>query len=172
MLERPRDYLQDLVDLGCKPDHLYTVKYNPLTHRVDVSGSVNLYRQGLTRLPFAFGSVGENFWCSDNQLNSLEGAPSKVGGNFGCSYNRLTSLEGVPREVGGNLWCYGNRLVSLEGAPSKVGADFGCSADGLEDVSALKHCKIGGQLYLLGPKADQERVKKMLRDQRYKGRIE
>jgi hypothetical protein len=151
MLEKPRDYFQELLDLGCKPDHLYTVKYNPITHRVDVSGSVNLYRQGLTRLPFAFGSVGENFWCSDNQLNSLEGAPTKVGGNFGC---------------------YNNRLTSLEGAPTKVGGDFYCSADGLEDVSALKHCKIGGQLYLLGPTADQEKVKKMLRDQGYEGSID
>jgi hypothetical protein len=171
MLER-RDYLQELVDLGCDPEDLGTVTYNPVTRKVDVSGSVHLNEQDLTRLPFAFGKVGRDFWCSDNQLNSLEGAPSKVGGNFYCSYNRLTSLEGVPREVGGNLWCYGNRLVSLEGAPSKVGADFVCSADDLQDVSALKRCKIEGTLYLHGPKADQERVKKMLRTQGYKGRIE
>jgi hypothetical protein len=35
----------------------------------------------------------------------------------------------------------------------------------------LKRCKIKGMIYLWGPKADQERVKKILRDQRYKGRI-
>jgi hypothetical protein len=150
MLEKPRDYLQELVDLGCYPEDLGTVTYNPLMRKVDVSGSVYLYRQGLTRLPFAFGKVGEDFYCSDNRLVSLEGAPSKVGGNFWCAFNRLTSLEGTP---------------------SKVGEDFGCSVDDLQDVSALKRCKIKGTLYLYGPKADQEKVKKILRDQGYKGRI-
>ena len=129
MLEKPRDYLQDLVDLGCSPEDLGTVTYNPLTHRVDVSGSVWLDDKGLTRLPFAFGVVGGSFWCSEN---------------------RLVSLEGAPREVGGDFWC---------------------SADGLQDVSALKQCKIKGTIYLYGPEADQERVTKMLRDQGYKGKI-
>jgi hypothetical protein len=150
MLEKPRDYLQELVDLGCYPEDLGTVTYNPLTRKVDVSGSVYLYRQGLTRLPFAFGKVGKYFWCFDNWLVSLEGAPREVGGDFECSNNRLTSLEGAPREVGGNFWC---------------------SVDDLQDVSALKRCKIEGMIYLYGPKADQERVTKMLRDQGYKGRI-
>jgi hypothetical protein len=149
MLEKPRDYLQDLVDLDCDPEDLGTVTYNPLTHRVDVLGTVDLDHKGLTRLPFAFG---------------------KVGGDFYCSYNRLTSLEGVPREVGGNLWCNNNQLVSLEGAPTNVGGHLVCSADGLQDVSALKQCKIEGTLCLYGPKADQTRVKKMLRDQGYEGK--
>jgi hypothetical protein len=129
MLEKPRDYRQDLVDLGCKPEDLGTVTYNPITHRVDVSRSVWLDDKGLTRLPFAFGEVGGSFSCSDNRLTSLEGAPTKVGG------------------------------------------DFVCSADDLQDVSALKRCKIKGMIYLYGPKADQERVTKMLRDQGYKGEI-
>jgi hypothetical protein len=150
VLEKPRDYRQELLDLGCEPEDLGTVTYNPLTRKVDVSRSVYLYRQGLTRLPFAFG---------------------KVGGSLGCSYNRLTSLEGAPTKVGRSFECSYNRLVSLEGAPTKVGGDFYCSADDLQDVSALKQCKIGDAIYLLGPKADQERVKKMLRDQGYKGEI-
>jgi hypothetical protein len=75
----------------------------------------------------------------------------------------------VTRKV--DVSCSGNQLNSLEGAPSKVGGYFGCSADGLEDVSALKQCKIEGMIYLLGPKADQERVTQMLRDQGYKGEI-
>jgi hypothetical protein len=170
MLER-RDYFQDLVDLGCDPDHLGTVTYNPLTHRVDVLGTVDLDHKGLTRLPFAFGKVGGDFECSDNQLNSLEGAPTEVGGDFWCSDNRLTSLEGAPTEVGGDFWYAFNRLTSLEGTPSKVGEDFGCSVDDLQDVSALKRCKIEGMIYLYGPKADQERVTKMLRDQGYEGKI-
>jgi hypothetical protein len=171
MLER-RDYLQELVDLGCKPKVLGTVTYNPVTRKVDVSGSVYLYDKGLTRLPFAFGEVGRDFGCSGNRLTSLEGAPREVGGDFWCFVNRLVSLEGAPVEVGGNFKCYNNRLTSLEGAPSRVGGSFICSVDGLQDVSALKHCKIEGTLWLYGPEADQERAKKMLRAQGYEGRIE
>jgi hypothetical protein len=150
MLEKPRDCFQDLLDLGCKPKDLGTVTYNPLTHRVDVLGTVDLDHNGLTRLPFAFGKVGGDFWCSDNRLTSLEGAPREVGRDFGCFGNRLTSLEGAPREVGGN---------------------FGCSVDGLRDVSALKGCKIKGALYFMGPTADKERVTQMLRAQGYEGEI-
>jgi hypothetical protein len=171
MLERPRDYLQELIDLGCEPDHLGTVTYNPLTHRVDVSRSVYLNEQGLNRLPFAFGKVGGDFKCSGNRLVSLEGAPVEVGKYFWCSYNRLVSLEGAPTKVGGSFNCFDNRLTSLEGAPREVGGSFECSADGLQDVSALKRCKIKGMIYLHGSKADQERVTKMLRDQGYKGSI-
>jgi hypothetical protein len=171
MLERPRDCFQDLLDLGCEPEDLGTVTYNPITHRVDVLGTVDLDRKGLTRLPFAFGKVGGHFGCSGNRLTSLEGAPREVGGNFECSDNRLTSLEGAPREVGEYFGCFGNRLTSLEDAPSRVGWNFGCSVDGLRDVSALKRCKIGGQIYLLGPKADKERVTQMLRAQGYEGEI-
>ena len=128
MLERP-DYLQILVDLGCDPDVLGTVTWNPVTHSVDVSGSVYLSGKGLTKLPFQFGTVG---------------------GGFGCSRNRLTSLDGAPREVGG---------------------DFGCPTNGLVDVSALRGCKIKGEICLDGPEADQTRVRKLLRAQGYRGEI-
>jgi hypothetical protein len=149
MLERP-DYFQKLVDLGCDPDDLGTVTWNSVTRSADVSGSVNLYNKGLTRLPFQFGKVGGSFYCSDNRLTSLDGCPKKVGGDFDCDHNRLTSLDGAPKEVGG---------------------DFVCSADDLTDVSALRQCKIKGTIYLYGPKADQERVKELLRAQGFKGKI-
>jgi hypothetical protein len=35
----------------------------------------------------------------------------------------------------------------------------------------LKGCKIEGAIWLYGPKADQERVTQMLRDQGYEGEI-
>jgi hypothetical protein len=192
MLERPRDYKQELVELGCDPDDLGTVTWNSATRSVDVSGSVDLNDKDLTRLPFQFGKVGRSFVCSNSQLTSLEGAPKEVGGNFGCSYNRLmnlddapekvggnfgcshnrlTSLEGAPKEVGGVFVCYNNQLTSLEGAPEKVGRNFYCSADDLTDVSALRQCKIKGEIYLYGPEADQARVTKLLRAQGFKGRI-
>jgi hypothetical protein len=213
MLERPRDYKQELVELGCKPDDLGTVTWNHVTHAVDVSGSVHLHSKDFTRLPFQFGKVGGDFWCDHNQLTnlegapkevgmsfycsnnrltnldgapekvgggfdcsynrltSLEGAPEKVGGGFDCSYNQLTSLEGAPENVGRSFYCSCNRLTSLEGRPEKVGGDFGCSADGLTDVSALRRCKIKGEIYLYGPKADQVRVRKLLMASWFKGEI-
>ena len=148
-LERP-DYLQIWVDLGCDPDGLGTVTWNSVTRAVDVSGSVYLAGRGLTRFPFQFGRVGRNFWCERNWL---------------------TSLDGCPRTVGGGFWCSGNRLTSLDGCPREVGESFGCSTDGLVDVSALRGCKIKGWIYLLGPKAGQKRVTKLLRAQGFKGRL-
>ena len=171
MLERPRDYKQELLDLGCDPNDLGTVTWNPATRAVDVSGFVNLAGKGLTKLPFQFGRVGWGFYCSRNRLTSLDGCPREVGGSFRCSDNRLTSLQGAPREVGGGFWCSRNRLTSLDGAPKTVGGDFGCPTNDLVDVSALRGCKIKGTLYLLGPKVDQVRVTKLLRAQGFKGEI-
>ena len=47
---------------------------------VDVDGDVNLNRKKLTKIPIRFGKVTGRFNCSDNNLNSLEGAPKSVGG--------------------------------------------------------------------------------------------
>ena len=80
----------------------------------------------LTSLEGAPREVGGDFWCENNQLTSLEGAPRKVGGDFDCGSNRLTSLEGAPEKVEGNFWCRDNRLTSLEGAPEKVRGDLSC----------------------------------------------
>jgi hypothetical protein len=171
MLERPRDYKQELVDLGCDPYDLGTVTWNSATHAVDVSGSVDLDGKGLTRLPFQFGKVGGYFWCSHNRLTSLEGCPKEVGKDFWCYHNQLTSLDGAPEKVGGNFGCHSNQLTSLEGCPEKVGGGFGCSTDDLTDVSALRGCKIKGDIYLDGPKADQVRVTKLLRASGFKGEI-
>ena len=82
---------------------------------VDVDGSVNLEELELTRLPLKFGKVTDHFWCIDNYLTTLEGAPKRVGGNFSCSDNQLTTLEGAPKRVGGNFWCKNNPLTSLDG---------------------------------------------------------
>jgi len=87
----------------------------------------------LTSLEGAPEKVGENFYCGNNQLTSLEGAPEKVSGNFYCSYNQLTSLEGAPKEVGGDFYCSYNQLTSLEGAPEKVGRHFYCGNNQLPE---------------------------------------
>ena len=47
----------------------------------------------------------KHFYCSYNDLTSLEGAPSSVGRDFWCDYNLLTSLKGAPKFVGDGFYC-------------------------------------------------------------------
>ena len=46
-----------------------------------------------------------SFYCENNQLTSLVGAPQKVG-SFSCGNNLLTSLEGAPRKVRFKGWFF------------------------------------------------------------------
>jgi hypothetical protein len=119
------------------PDGSYDVKWN-----------VDLSDQHLKKLPYKFNKVLGGFYCSNNQLTSLEGAPRKVGGNFWCSNNQLTSLEGAPKEVGGDFYCSHDQLTSLEGAPKEVGGNFYCYYNRkkftIEDVK--KVCKVKGDI--------------------------
>jgi hypothetical protein len=92
---------------------------------VDVEGSYWCHEQGLEDFSgIRFGKVSEDFYCDDNQLRTLDGAPSEVGSDFDCSNNQLRTLEGSPRKVDGNFWCYGNPLISLEGAPEVIQGSF------------------------------------------------
>ena len=101
---------------------------------VSVNKDVELSNMQLKRIPFNFKEVKGHFYCSSNNLTSLEGAPKEVGGDFYCYYNNLTSLEGAPKEVGGDFYCYCNYLTSLEGAPKKVGGDFYCHYNNLTSL--------------------------------------
>ena len=58
--------------------------------------------------------------CTNGQLETLEGGPSKITENFIVYGNMLTSLKGAPESVGKTFDCSGNRLTSLEGAPKTV----------------------------------------------------
>ncbi len=87
---------------------------------------------------------GGDFYCSHNELTSLEGAPSHVSGNFDCSLNHLTSLEGVPRHIDVGIYCSYNKLTSLEGAPSHVGGDFDCSHNNLTSIEGAPSHVDGG----------------------------
>ena len=80
---------------------------------IDVDGNVNLSRKGLTKLPLKFGNVTGYFYCSDNQLTTLEGSPKEVGGGFYCNNNKLTSLKGGPAKLGGEFNCQLNQLPKL-----------------------------------------------------------
>jgi len=78
-----------------------------------------------------------NFYCDNNQLTSLEGAPSSVGGYFSCRNNKLTSLKGAPASVGADFVCSYNKLTSLEGAPASVGGYFICSYNQLTSLEGI-----------------------------------
>jgi hypothetical protein len=70
-------------------------------------------------------SVGGDFYCNDNRLTILTGAPKSVGGEFNCKYNNLTSLEDSPQSVGKNFFLtHNNRLESILGSPNSLGGNF------------------------------------------------
>ena len=71
--------------------------------------------------------MGGSFYCQENKLTDLKGAPQYVGGDFYCNSNQLKTLEGAPQSVGGYFYCDKNNLTSLEGAPRTVGGDFLCN---------------------------------------------
>ena len=97
-------------------DHIDQNNYEEYIGKtVKVTGNVRLGDLGLTKIPINFTEVGGDFYCSDNNLTSLEGAPEKVViGSFYCFKNKLSSLEGAPKEVGRDFDCSFNRLTSLE----------------------------------------------------------
>jgi hypothetical protein len=96
----------------------------------DYNGDLNFSNQNLKSLKdigIQFRNVDGDFWCSYNQLTSLEFAPKSVRGDFWCTDNQLTTLKGAPKSVGRNFYCSNNQLTTLEGAPSSVGGDFNCN---------------------------------------------
>jgi hypothetical protein len=81
---------------------------------VSCTGDLNLkYRKKWERLPVAFDKVRGNFWCDDNKLKTLEGAPTSVGGDFVCNNNQLTTLLGAPTSVGGHFFCTWHNSLPL-----------------------------------------------------------
>jgi hypothetical protein len=100
----------------------------------------------LTKLPIKFNKVTGSFYCNDNELTSLEGAPKEVGGDFYCSNNKLSSLQGGPQSVDGDFICHRNELTSLEGGPESVGGDFYCHRNELTSLEGGPE-SVGGDFY-------------------------
>jgi hypothetical protein len=78
-----------------------------------------------------------DFYCHNNKLTSLKGAPSVVNGDFYCYNNKLTSLEGAPSVVNGGFSCFSNNLTSLKGAPSAVNCYFYCANNKLTSLAGI-----------------------------------
>jgi hypothetical protein len=120
---------------------------NPETGLVDIDGNFRCDEQNLTDFKgVKFGTIRRNFYCHNNQLASLDGAPVEVGGNFICSRNQLASLEGAPKSVGGDFHCHNNQLASLDGAPKSVGGDFYCHNNQLARLDGAPK-RVGGDFY-------------------------
>ena len=75
-------------------------------------GNLSLSDLKLTKLPDILKNitVGGSFYCTFNNLTSLENCPKTVDGTFGCSSNSLNSLTGAPTSVGGNFNCRNNTV--------------------------------------------------------------
>ena len=100
----------------------------PNLSAVHVAGNFYCYNNFLTSLEGAPHSVGRGFYCYNNSLKSLKGAPATVGGEFWCDVNQLSFLSHAPASVGSSFHCNDNPLVSLEGAPKsfkQIKSDFG-----------------------------------------------
>ncbi len=124
-----------------------TWQLNPSTGEVDVDGEFSCREQGLSDFKgVRFGVVEVHFFCNDNQLTTLEGAPRKVGESFYCYNNQLTSLEGAPQKVGGSFYCNDNQLTTLEGAPREVGGLFVCENNQLTSLEGAPQ-EVEGHFY-------------------------
>ena len=105
-------------------------KLNPSTGLIDVINifSFKCNQQNLRDFKgIRFGHINGGFYCDNNQLTSLVGAPQTVGSGFYCYDNLLTSLEGAPQSVSGDFYCDNNQITSLKGAPQTVGGGFYCT---------------------------------------------
>ncbi len=111
---------------------------------IDVKGHVQIPgRKGLRKFPFKFGKVTGGFYCHNNPLETLEGAPHTVEGQFCCTGSYIKTLEGGPTYVGETLNCAANLLESLKGAPTFVGGDFVCNFNHLKSLEGAPH-EVGG----------------------------
>ena len=119
------------------------------------SASVEEINKALKVLPDGY----ELNCCVDLSKRNLTELPDfsrvVIKGDFYCEENQIDSLERAPREVTGDFYCYGNQLTTLRGAPSIVGGDFNCLNNPLENYNE-KPDKIGGTF--IAPKIEQVNI--------------
>jgi hypothetical protein len=103
---------------------------------VDVKNSVHLSWRQLDVIPIQFGIIEGSFYCDNNELTTLKGAPKVIKLDFDCRNNYLTDLKGGP-EITRDYNCPQNKLLSLKGSPKKVLGIFNCSYN--DDLRSLKN---------------------------------
>lgn len=111
--------------------------------KIDVFSDFNCSGQGLTDfLGIEFGTIEGSFYCSNNKLKNLEGAPESTYYEFHCNDNELESLKGITKNTGtysssgtgGGIYCQNNKLTSLKGLPRRIYGDLNCSNNLLETL--------------------------------------
>jgi len=113
---------------------------------VDVEDDVEINRKNLTAIPVKFNVVHGSFYCHNNYLTSLFGAPYSVGGTFNCDSNNLEDLRFGPQTVGECYYCESNYLTSLLGCATSIGEDFSCaqnllkSLEGVPEITSYFFC--------------------------------
>lgn len=138
-----RTSIKELLDDHFNINGQVTIAPNQI---VNVDGNIRLLPFAVTQLPVKFGTVTGNFYCYNNHLENLHGAPRKVGGDFDCSKNLLETLEGAPAQVDGDFSCRDNALDSLAHAPPTVVGSFFCARNHLTNLVGAP-AKVGGDFY-------------------------
>src|ERR1035437_625630 len=82
---------------------------------IDVCGNVYLGDKDIKELPefIQYRYVNGTFDCDNTLFTSLRGCPEKILDSFYCSYNNLSSLEYCPNFVGAEFGCH-NNLVTFD----------------------------------------------------------
>ena len=115
------------IDEICKKYDIENYTINP-DGSIDVNENVvDLFDEGLIKIPLKFNKVNGVFRCSWNILTTLEGSPKEINGSFYCNRNKLTSFEYAPKIIRGGLSCNVNNIKTFEHFPSFVKENFTCS---------------------------------------------
>lgn len=112
--------------------------------RIDVDDEVDVSYKCKGKLEINFGNVNGNFYCTYNDLTTLEGCPEYINNLFDCSYNDLKNLNNCP-VTGGDIYCEYNQLTSLSGLPKELN---GCLDIGDNKLTSLEHCPVKIKGYL------------------------
>lgn len=102
-----------------------------------LKGAVDISEKRLIRMPknaddtwfFKDVKIDGDFYCTWNNLTSLEGCPEEITGVFSCWVNQIESLEYGPKIVGDRYSCANNLVKSLKGVPQRINGDFSCEAN-------------------------------------------
>jgi len=113
ILKKFKQYFGNMeIDKICKKYKIknYTINND---NSVDVNSDVDLWYEKLTSIPLNFNIVNGYFTCAENYLTSLKGCAVRVGNEFYCYNNKLTSLQYHPT-VYGKFYCDNNQINTFE----------------------------------------------------------
>jgi len=80
----------------------------------EIFGKINISKNKITSLKGCPEKV-KAFFCSDNDLTSLEGGPTIVDGTFNCSNNPIQTMKGSPNVITGHSFMNNIDLDSFDG---------------------------------------------------------